>query len=207
MFSLAGIPPLAGFFAKFYVFLAAIKAGLFTLAVIGVLTSVVGAYYYLAIVKIMYFDEPARGFLSECPRCSGSCLACGADQHLVFCLSGAACERSDCGGEITVLNEPRSHGPGGVRHMNYETLGSTNAEALALARSGERGPCGSQRETAERGPRAARQSLGVAGRQSSRDDAVERSVAPGVGPATLLRRGTRVHDGDCCLRATSSEPT
>ena len=62
LFSLAGIPPLAGFFAKFYVFLAAIKAGLFTLAVIGVLTSVVGAYYYLAIVKIMYFDEPVRSF-------------------------------------------------------------------------------------------------------------------------------------------------
>jgi NADH-quinone oxidoreductase subunit N len=62
LFSLAGIPPLAGFFAKFYVFLAAIKAGLFTLAVIGVITSVIGAYYYLAIVKIMYFDEPARSF-------------------------------------------------------------------------------------------------------------------------------------------------
>ncbi|HYV68816.1 MAG TPA: NADH-quinone oxidoreductase subunit NuoN [Pseudolabrys sp.] len=62
LFSLAGIPPLAGFFAKFYVFLAAIKAGLFILAVIGVLSSVVGAYYYLAIVKIMYFDEPAKGF-------------------------------------------------------------------------------------------------------------------------------------------------
>jgi NADH-quinone oxidoreductase subunit N len=62
LFSLAGIPPLAGFFAKFYVFLAAMKAGLFTLAVIGVLTSVVGAYYYLAIVKTMYFDEPTRGF-------------------------------------------------------------------------------------------------------------------------------------------------
>jgi NADH-quinone oxidoreductase subunit N len=62
LFSLAGIPPLAGFFAKFYVFLAAIQAGLFTLAVIGVVTSVVGAYYYLAIVKIMYFDEPAKPF-------------------------------------------------------------------------------------------------------------------------------------------------
>jgi NADH-quinone oxidoreductase subunit N len=60
LFSLAGIPPLAGFFAKFYVFLAAIKAGLFVLAVIGVVSSVVGAYYYLSIVKIMYFDEPAR---------------------------------------------------------------------------------------------------------------------------------------------------
>ncbi len=58
LFSLAGIPPLAGFFAKFYVFLAAIKAGLFTLAVIGVVTSVVGAFYYLTIIKVMYFDEP-----------------------------------------------------------------------------------------------------------------------------------------------------
>lgn len=58
LFSLAGAPPLAGFFGKFYVFVAAIKAGLFTLAVIGVLMSVVAAYYYLAIVRVMYFDEP-----------------------------------------------------------------------------------------------------------------------------------------------------
>jgi NADH-quinone oxidoreductase subunit N len=63
LFSLAGIPPLAGFFAKYYVFLAAIKAGLFTLAVLGVLASVVGAYYYLMIVKTMYFDEPAERFV------------------------------------------------------------------------------------------------------------------------------------------------
>jgi len=62
LFSLAGIPPLAGFFAKFYVFLAAIKAGLYILAVIGVITSVIGAYYYLTIVKIMYFDEPVSSF-------------------------------------------------------------------------------------------------------------------------------------------------
>jgi NADH-quinone oxidoreductase subunit N len=58
LFSLAGVPPLAGFFGKFYVFVAAIKAGLFTLSVIGVLCSVVGAFYYLSIVKVMYFDEP-----------------------------------------------------------------------------------------------------------------------------------------------------
>ncbi len=57
MFSMAGIPPLAGFFGKLYVFLAAIQAGLYTLAVIGVLSSVVGAYYYLRIVKLMYFDD------------------------------------------------------------------------------------------------------------------------------------------------------
>ncbi len=62
LFSLAGIPPLAGFFAKFYVFLAAIQAGLYPLAVIGVLASVVGAYYYLNIVKVMFMDEPADKF-------------------------------------------------------------------------------------------------------------------------------------------------
>ena len=62
LFSLAGVPPLAGFFAKFYVFLAAIHAGLYALAVVGVLLSVVGAYYYLRIVKIMYFDAPAERF-------------------------------------------------------------------------------------------------------------------------------------------------
>ena len=59
LFSLAGVPPLAGFFAKWYVFVAAIKAGMFTLAVVGVLASVVGAFYYLNVVKVMYFDEPA----------------------------------------------------------------------------------------------------------------------------------------------------
>jgi NADH-quinone oxidoreductase subunit N len=62
MFSLAGIPPLAGFFGKLYVFMAAIEAGLTPLAVIGVLASVVGAYYYLRIVKLIYFDAPAEAF-------------------------------------------------------------------------------------------------------------------------------------------------
>jgi NADH-quinone oxidoreductase subunit N len=68
MFSLAGIPPLAGFFAKFFVFNAAIKAGFYTLAVIGVVTSVVGAYYYLSIVKTMYFDEPTPAFAPMRPE-------------------------------------------------------------------------------------------------------------------------------------------
>jgi NADH-quinone oxidoreductase subunit N len=62
MFALAGIPPTAGFFAKLYIFLAAIDAHLVGLAVIGVVTSVVGAFYYLRIVKVMYFDEPAGAF-------------------------------------------------------------------------------------------------------------------------------------------------
>ncbi len=62
MFSMAGIPPLAGFFAKYVVFAAAVDAGLTTLAVIGILTSVIGAFYYLRIIKVMYFDEPSGSF-------------------------------------------------------------------------------------------------------------------------------------------------
>lgn len=62
MFSLAGIPPLAGFFAKYFIFMAAIKANMITLAVIGVLASVVGAVYYIRIIKLMYFDEPVERF-------------------------------------------------------------------------------------------------------------------------------------------------
>jgi len=62
MFSMAGIPPLAGFFGKLYIFLAAIQAGLYGLATIGVLSSVVAAFYYVRIVKLMYFDEPSEAF-------------------------------------------------------------------------------------------------------------------------------------------------
>ena len=68
MFSLAGIPPLAGFFGKLFVFHAAIEAGLYALCVLGVLSSVVGAYYYLRIVKIMYLDPPADEKNDPMPR-------------------------------------------------------------------------------------------------------------------------------------------
>jgi NADH-quinone oxidoreductase subunit N len=62
MFSLAGVPPLAGFFGKFYVFYAAVQTGLIWLVVIAVVTSVVSAFYYLRIVKVMYFDDPVLAF-------------------------------------------------------------------------------------------------------------------------------------------------
>jgi len=62
MFSLAGIPLLAGFWGKWYVFLAAVQAGLWPLALIGLLASVVSAYYYLRIIKVMFFEEPAAAF-------------------------------------------------------------------------------------------------------------------------------------------------
>lgn len=62
MFSMAGIPPLAGFFGKFFVFKAAVDAELYTLAVLGVLSSVIAAFYYLRIIKVMFFAETGDGF-------------------------------------------------------------------------------------------------------------------------------------------------
>ena len=75
---MAGIPPLAGFFAKFYVFLAAIQSGLFWLAVVGVVTSVISAFYYLAIISKMYFQEPARGVRADDGQAP---LRSGGDGH------------------------------------------------------------------------------------------------------------------------------
>ncbi len=77
MFSLAGIPPLAGFFGKYFVFMAAIEAHLYALAIIGVLASVVGAYYYLRVIKVMWFDS-ATGEFARIP----------GELRLVFGLSG-----------------------------------------------------------------------------------------------------------------------
>ena len=88
LFSMAGIPPLAGFFAKFYVFLAAIKAGLYILAVIGVLASVVGAYYYLAIIKTMYFDDAAEGFYPTPVELKLVLAVCGLFNVLFFLYPG-----------------------------------------------------------------------------------------------------------------------
>jgi len=62
LFSLAGIPPLAGFFAKFYIFMAVIESKMYALAIIGLLTTVISAFYYLRIVKIIYFDKPKLAF-------------------------------------------------------------------------------------------------------------------------------------------------
>jgi NADH-quinone oxidoreductase subunit N len=71
MFSLIGIPPLAGFFGKFYAFAAAIQAKLYILAVIGIVASVVSAFYYLRIVKVMYFDEPTAVYAEGAPEVKG----------------------------------------------------------------------------------------------------------------------------------------
>ncbi len=86
MFSMAGIPPLAGFFGKLYVFLAAIQAELYTLAVIGVLSSVVAAFYYLRIVKVMYFDDAVEPFDRPLDRANGVILAAASAFLLLFML-------------------------------------------------------------------------------------------------------------------------
>lgn len=78
MFSLAGIPPLFGFYAKFAVFSAAVAAGLFPLAVVGIAASVIGAYYYLRVVKTMYFDDPAPAFAPMESKVEGGLIAIAA---------------------------------------------------------------------------------------------------------------------------------
>ena len=62
LFSLAGVPPLAGFFAKFYIFMAVLEVKMYALAIIGLITTVISAFYYLRIIKIIYFDKPLEVF-------------------------------------------------------------------------------------------------------------------------------------------------
>jgi len=87
MFSMAGIPPMAGFFGKLYIFLAAIESELYTLAVIGVLTSVVAAFYYLRIIKVMYFDEPVDALHKPVRREIGLVLLGTSAVILLFFLA------------------------------------------------------------------------------------------------------------------------
>jgi NADH-quinone oxidoreductase subunit N len=78
MFSLAGIPPLFGFVPKFMVFNAAVEAHLTWLAAVAIATSVIGAYYYIMIVKLMYFDEPAPAFAATRDRVGGALILASA---------------------------------------------------------------------------------------------------------------------------------
>lgn len=84
MFSLAGIPPLAGFWGKFFVFVAAVNAHLYALAIIGFVASVIGAYYYINIVRLMFFEEPAPAFQKPPGTINAALLAASAAFVLVF---------------------------------------------------------------------------------------------------------------------------
>jgi len=86
MFSLAGIPPLAGFFGKFYIFIAAIESDLLLLAVVGILASVIGAFYYLRIIKVIYFDETKNSFDGFSYRSLNALINPSAFLILLFCI-------------------------------------------------------------------------------------------------------------------------
>ena len=145
LFSLAGIPPLAGFFAKWYVFVAAIKAGLFTLAVIGVLASVVGAFYYLTIIKVMYFDEPAGQLEPMRIELRTVLAVAGLFNIFFFVYPGPLVSVATAAAKSLFLGWPSSLGPTrpyrrATGLAAFDQVGSTNAEAMARARDGERGP-------------------------------------------------------------------
>ena len=88
MLSMAGLPPFSGFFAKLYVFLAAVNGGLWTLASIGIVTSVIGFYYYLRIVKVMYFDAPVAAFDRRAPSLSFVIAAAGVVTTFFLVVAG-----------------------------------------------------------------------------------------------------------------------
>ena len=146
MFSLAGVPPLGGFFAKYYVLLPAVQAGLYPLAVIGVLASAVAAYYYLRDRQGHVFRRAGSGFRPfrlHAARSAGGFVDLFA---VLLGLSGAADERGDSRREIAVLKadgclelgcEARARG---VRLLSLEEVDSTNDEGKRLVAEGERGP-------------------------------------------------------------------
>lgn len=102
LFSLAGVPPLAGFWAKWYVLLPAIQAGLYPLAIIGVLSSVVSAFYYLRIIKIMFFDDPKPAFEKNDPVLA-LVMAASVVFTLIFVVwPGPAIERAADAASLTL---------------------------------------------------------------------------------------------------------
>ena len=87
MFSLIGIPPLAGFMGKWYVFLAAVEAKLYVLATIGFITSVIGAFYYLRVIKVMFFDQPAAPFEKPIGTINSALLALSSAFVIFFIVA------------------------------------------------------------------------------------------------------------------------
>jgi NADH-quinone oxidoreductase subunit N len=88
MFSMAGIPPFSGFWGKYFIFTAAVHSGMWALAVIGVLTSVVGAYYYIRVIKVMYFDAAVPAFDPRPPSLSMLAAGSGLFTTLFFVFPG-----------------------------------------------------------------------------------------------------------------------
>ena len=189
MFSLAGIPPLVGFFGKFYVLKAAVDAGLVWLAVAGVIASVIGAYYYLRIVYLMYFGAPVAGWTADAAAALGAARGLGAGD-------GAG------GGEPVRGGDPRGLGRRDPRALTVAWPEGTGREVLRRARQHQRrgaAPGGRGRDGAAVDPRGgadggARADAAGPGRrpgQLRRHAADAPGRAAGGGGAALVRRGAR----------------
>ena len=201
MFSMAGVPPLAGFFAKFYVFAAAIKAQLYALAVIGVLASVVAAYYYLRVVKIMFIDEAAAAVPARRAGRRFRHDHLGPVRAAVRPAAGAAGRCGARGGaRAAFASRPMTASADGLpapyRLLHLAETDSTNAEAMRRALAGERGTAVGAGRPADRGPRPLRAHLGLGAGQSLREPADRDGMSAGQGRPALARRrrgGGRCH--------------
>jgi NADH-quinone oxidoreductase subunit N len=100
MFSMAGVPPMAGFFGKLYVFLAAVQSGLWTLAIIGMLTSIIGCFYYLRVIKVMFFDAAEPAFDVRPASVSFVAFATGGFTLLFFLLPAPFTSAADAAAKV-----------------------------------------------------------------------------------------------------------
>ena len=171
------------------------KPGSMALAVIGVLASVVGAYYYLLIVKIMYFDEPAKGFDPMPVELKAVLGVAGLFNLLYFVYPAPLINAAGDRGEVAVLMQLDPTAPAaGARLIAHDTIGSTNAEALhAGARRRARAAVG-HREAPDRRPRPARTGLGVGAGQSLCEPAADRSGAAERSPELSFVAALALHD-------------
>ena len=187
LFSLAGVPPLAGFFAKWYVFVAAIKADLFALAVIGVLTSVVGAFYYLSIIKVMYFDEPLGQLDPMRVELRAVLAVAGLFNIFFFAYPGPLVSMATAAAKSLFLD--------GIRARSTSHIGGLPARRLRPDRFDQRGSHGARPRRrarsdvvchirADRRPRTAASAVDRAARQSRQQHSRSHDVAPAVA-ATL----------------------
>ena len=201
LFSMAGIPPLAGFFAKLYVFGAAIKANLVTLAVIGVLASVVGAYYYLRLVKIMFFDEAKVAYPSRRPRGRRRHGAVRRLRAAVRAGAGAARQCGADGGARAARRYHRCHPmtqspagvPEGCKLVDLDEVDGTNAEAMRRVLGRRARADVGHGAAADGGPRPLRSRLVVTARQPLCQLHHRARLPAGQGGAAFARRRRRRH--------------
>ena len=204
MFSLAGIPPLAGFFAKFYVFAAAIQANLVTLAVIGVVTSVIGAYLLPAHRQGDVFRRAARALCADAARAARSCSAVASVVVVLFGIAAGAPGRrrrpprpSRCS-DVRLSPEAAE---AGYRLLALDATGSTNDDAVAAARDGDPGHLWIVAARAAR-----RAGDGMAAPGPRRPATSTRACSSSTLRAALSRRSSASSPGSRCTRRSRPRP-